>query len=110
MQGLQRCLQVTMLAIDHPQRRQFFGVVGVIQLFANRARLLTETLVQLLPAFNSQPAVVVVASAKLLGKLSGLLRVLLVPLFAIHKAQLIRDASVSRIELSSLLQPLLSGG
>ena len=32
------------------------------------------------------------------------------PLLAIHEAQLIRDASVSRIELSSLLQPLLSGG
>src|SRR5260370_39184949 len=99
-----------MPAIDRPQRCQFIGVVGIIQLVANRARLLAETLIQLLPAFYSQPAFVVVASAKLLGKLYGLLRFLLAPLFAIHDAQLRRDASVSRIELSSLLQPLLSGG
>src|SRR6202163_1076864 len=108
-QWFQSGLDVAMLAVDGAEFRQFFGVVRIIELLANGARFLARTLVKFLRAFEPQLTLAGIALALFSRQCYRPLCFLLAPLLAIHEAKLILDASVVGVQLSCLLQPLLSG-
>ncbi len=108
-QGLQRRLQVSVLAVDGAQFGEFVGVVRIIKLFADGTGFLAQTLIELLPAFHSQPAFVGIALAQLLRQRQSFRRFLLAPFLAIDQSELIGNAGVVRSQPRSFLQPLFRG-
>ena len=72
-------------------------------------RFFARTLIQLLCALHPELTGFIVAPVKLLGKFDGLFRFLFSTLPAVYRDQLIRNASVLRIELRRLLQPFFGG-
>src|ERR1700758_4559520 len=56
LQGLEGVFQVAVLGVDGAQRHQLFGVVGIVELVASRARVFSRTLVELLAALDAKAA------------------------------------------------------